>query len=122
MGMFWFGKSKDEAKPTEGVDGIISSNSCVLFSMPHCRYCDMMKDALKKGGVSFKEVDLSASPPMSFEVMKKTGQKTVPQLYVAGQHVGGFSAFQDLVRRCIKGTAAEEQKKVCGVIARAVVD
>ena len=68
-----------------------------LYSGPHCPYCNMAKALLKQFGVQ-NIVEIGAhTDPEAFETMRQaTGTRTVPQIFIGGKHVGGFSELRAL--------------------------
>ena len=68
-----------------------------IYTGPLCVFCDRAKDLLNKKGVSFKEINLASNPNKMDEMIKKTnGMKTVPQIFIDGQHIGGNDKLQAL--------------------------
>ncbi|ATW62835.1 ribonucleoside-diphosphate reductase alpha subunit [Synechococcus phage S-CBWM1] len=70
-----------------------SDEDVIVITKADCPYCVRLKSALKKDGVDYTEVD--------HEVAKREGMwdpswKTVPQLYLNSQWVGGFEEYQKL--------------------------
>jgi glutaredoxin 3 len=62
----------------------------VVYSGPYCPFCDRAKALLKKKGAAFLEVDVKADETKLAEMMQKTGgRRTIPQIFIAGQHIGG---------------------------------
>jgi glutaredoxin-like YruB-family protein len=49
-----------------------------IYSTPTCPYCNMAKDFLKEKGVDYEDVDLSSNELAREEIIKKTGQMSVP--------------------------------------------
>ena len=66
---------------------IIEAAPVVVFSAPDCPYCDEAKAALHEAGVAFTEV--AASDWQRAQLTKRTGSRTVPQVFVGGEFVGG---------------------------------
>ena len=58
-----------------------------MFSAPDCPYCDEAKAALHEAGVAFTEV--AASDWQRAQLTKRTGSRTVPQVFAGGEFVGG---------------------------------
>jgi thioredoxin 1 len=61
-----------------------------VFTTPTCPYCHMVKDYLKEKKQQFKEVDVSADYNSALEMVQKSGQMGVPQLWINGQVIVGF--------------------------------
>ena len=68
-----------------------------IYTGPLCAFCDRAKALLNKKGVSFKEINLASDASKMEEMIKKTnGMKTIPQIFVDGQHIGGNDKLQAL--------------------------
>ena len=68
-----------------------------MYTGPLCAFCDRAKALLNRKGVSFKEINLASDPNKMDEMIKKTnGMKTVPQIFIDGQHIGGNDKLQAL--------------------------
>ncbi len=61
-----------------------------IYSTPTCPYCKMAKNFLKELGLSFTDIDISASEQAAEEMVKKSGQMGVPVIEVNGKLVLGF--------------------------------
>lgn len=62
----------------------------VVFSTPTCHHCVNVKRYLKQQGVRFKDVDVSRDSRAAAEMVRKTGQQGVPQLWINNRPVVGF--------------------------------
>ncbi|KAK2601596.1 Glutaredoxin [Conoideocrella luteorostrata] len=81
------------------VQEIIKENAVVVFSKSYCPYCRSTKDTLNKLGAEFKayELDkLSDGADLQDALEAITGQRTVPNVHIKQQHIGGNSDLQDL--------------------------
>ncbi len=62
----------------------------VVYSGPNCPYCVRAKDLLKRKGVAFEEINVKADVAQMEEMLKiSNGRRTIPQIFINGQHVGG---------------------------------
>lgn len=70
----------------------------VIYSTKVCPFCVRAKDLLKQKGQSkFTEIDVSADAALREEMMSKAGgRRTVPQIFINGEHVGGFDDLAEL--------------------------
>lgn len=68
--------------------------SVLIYTLKSCRYCTLAKDLLRQKGVQFKEIDV-ASPEIAREVRALTGRTSVPQIFINGQHIGGYSELRE---------------------------
>jgi glutaredoxin 3 len=61
-----------------------------IYTSPTCGYCHAAKRLLAKKGVTFTEIDVVAHPERRAEMVQRShGGRTVPQIFIGGQHVGG---------------------------------
>ena len=70
-----------------------------VFSGPNCPYCDKAKALLRRKGVEFEEIDVEVDPEAMMKVVKETGRRTIPQIFIDDFHVGGCDdlyAYEEL--------------------------
>lgn len=60
--------------------------SVVLYTLPNCPYCDIMKGLLEQTEFSYSVVNVKEDPSAR-EFLKQQGHRTAPQLYVNGIHI-----------------------------------
>jgi glutaredoxin 3 len=61
-----------------------------IYTTPICPYCVRAKALLKKKGAPFDEVDVFMDADARQEMEDMTnGARTVPQIFIGEQHVGG---------------------------------
>lgn len=72
-------------------------NSITIVTSPTCSYCHAAKDLLEQHAIKFREVDLIQESKQAQELMIKSGQRTVPQIFVGSRSIGGFSELYDLI-------------------------
>ena len=53
-----------------------------LYTKDYCPYCVMAKNLLSSLGVTFEEVDITKSPEIIVDLVKKSGMRTVPQIFL----------------------------------------
>jgi glutaredoxin 3 len=97
--MFGFGTKSPT--PTS-LEELITQNRCVMFSMPSCPWCVKAEELLKGKKLKCKTINLTESQYLAFEVIKATGQRTVPNLFIDGEHVGGYENLKELSSKCTK--------------------
>ena len=69
-----------------------------IYTTTSCGYCHAAKALLSQRGVAFKEIDCSSDPAMRKWLIETTGQRTVPQIFIGGVPVGGFTELSGLDR------------------------
>ena len=62
----------------------------VVYSTRICPFCVMAKRLLKSKGVAFDEIMVDQDETQRAEMMNRSGRRTVPQVFIGDQHVGGF--------------------------------
>ncbi|GAB2224806.1 hypothetical protein Droror1_Dr00005583 [Drosera rotundifolia] len=74
---------------------LVSSNPVIVFSKSYCPYCKKAKSLLTELGASFKAIELdieSDGSEIQSALAEWTGQKTVPNVFIGGSHIGGCDA------------------------------
>lgn len=104
--MFGWGENRSTDAPS--LDSLVSENRCVVFSMPSCPWCVKAEEFLQKKKLKCKTVNLQDSQFLAFEVIKATGQRTVPNIFIDGQHVGGHDALLETFEKCQKSKKGDE--------------
>jgi glutaredoxin 3 len=70
-----------------------------IYTTPFCGYCFAAKRLLSEKGVVFKEIDVSADPDRRVEMVQRAmGRRTVPQIFIDQEAVGGFDEISELDR------------------------
>ncbi len=61
-----------------------------IYTKGHCPYCHHAKALLTQKGVEFQEYAIDVQPELRDEMIQRAnGGWTVPQIFIADQHVGG---------------------------------
>ena len=61
-----------------------------IYTTQTCPYCAAAKRLLAQKGVTFTEIDVSRDPTLRDTMTRRAhGSRTVPQIFIGGQHVGG---------------------------------
>ena len=61
-----------------------------------CGYCTAAIRLLKSKGVQFRHIDASGDPTTRRWLAEVTGQTTVPQIFINGRPVGGYTDIRAL--------------------------
>lgn len=62
-----------------------------MYSTGTCPYCIMAERLLNSKGVAeITKIRIDLEPGQRAEMMKRTGRRTVPQIYIGQTHVGGY--------------------------------
>lgn len=69
----------------------------IIYGTLTCPYCSNAKDLLKSKGVAYQEVLVDQDLAKREEMLAKSnGSRTVPQIFIDGKHVGGYSDLKQL--------------------------
>jgi glutaredoxin 3 len=69
-----------------------------IYTTPICPYCVRAKALLEKKGANFEEIDVLMDRGAREEMEQKSGRRTVPQIFIGEEHVGGSDDLHELDR------------------------
>jgi glutaredoxin 3 len=70
-----------------------------VYTTDYCPYCVRAKALLSKKGVAFQEIDVTHDDAARAALVKKSdGRKTVPQIFINDQSIGGCDDLYALDR------------------------
>ena len=69
-----------------------------IYTTTYCGFCRAAKSLLSERGAAFQEIDCTEDAATRQWLIEQTGQRTVPQIFIAGVPVGGFSELSALDR------------------------
>jgi glutaredoxin 3 len=70
-----------------------------MYSTRVCSYCVRAERLLAKKGIASDQIEkifVDEHPEERDEMMRRTGRRTVPQIYIGDRHVGGFDDLAEL--------------------------
>ena len=67
-----------------------------IYTKRNCAYCVRAKALLDRKGVAYQEIDAEGEDELRIWLAEKSGQKTVPQIFVGDRSLGGFSDIDAL--------------------------
>jgi glutaredoxin len=91
------------SSPDARVDALVQGQPVLVFSKTYCPYCKEVKELLTQAGASARwdfnihvvELDTDTDGKQMQEyLLKKTGQNSVPNVFIGGEHVGGLDTVQ----------------------------
>ena len=68
----------------------------LIYTADYCPYCKAAKEFLKSKGATYQEIDVTHDQEKRLDIAKRSGQKTVPQIFINGKSIGGFSDLKAL--------------------------
>lgn len=77
----------------------MSPPKVLMYSTAVCPFCVRAEKLLNSKGVSgIEKVRVDLDPSRREEMMRKTGRRSVPQIYIGEHHVGGCDELYALDR------------------------
>jgi len=70
-----------------------------IYTKHLCPFCTRAKSLLQKKGVAYEEIDVEGDDARRVWLAEATGQMTVPQIFVDGRSLGGYSDIEALDRQ-----------------------
>ncbi len=67
-----------------------------IYSTPSCPYCKQAKTLLDSLNIPYKDIDVAADTAVRDEMIKKTGQMTVPIIMNGDELIGGYDELAKL--------------------------
>lgn len=67
-----------------------------MYGTPWCPYCVGARNLLKQLGVDYREIRVDQDPALRREMMALSGRRTVPQIWIGGTHIGGYTELLGL--------------------------
>lgn len=69
-----------------------------MYSAGYCGFCRRAKALLEQKGVTWNEIEVDHDPALRLEMAERSGRRTVPQIWIGEQHIGGFDDLYALER------------------------
>eukprot|EP00600_Ochromonadales_sp_CCMP1393_P007445 CAMPEP_0174962924 /NCGR_PEP_ID=MMETSP0004_2-20121128/5041_1 /TAXON_ID=420556 /ORGANISM="Ochromonas sp., Strain CCMP1393" /LENGTH=99 /DNA_ID=CAMNT_0016211485 /DNA_START=129 /DNA_END=428 /DNA_ORIENTATION=+ len=82
-------------------DAAIKENKVMVFSKSYCPFCLKTKMTLDGLGITYGVLELDKmdeGTDIQAELLSMTGQRTVPNVFVKGKHVGGNDDTQAAIK------------------------
>jgi glutaredoxin 3 len=68
-----------------------------MYSTHGCGFCQMAERLLRRSGVErLSKIFVDVEPGQLERMVARTGRRTVPQIFVGSEHVGGFDELAAL--------------------------
>jgi glutaredoxin 3 len=69
-----------------------------MYSTSYCGYCVRARSLLERKGVAIHEIKVDEDTREREIMMKRSGRRTVPQIFIGERHVGGYDDLAALDR------------------------
>ncbi|MEE4330698.1 MAG: glutaredoxin 3 [Wenzhouxiangella sp.] len=90
----------------------MADNFITMYATATCPFCVAARNLLRSKKVDWEEVSIAGEPEKRAEMIARSGRRTVPQIFIGDQHVGGFDDLR----------ALDEEGALDTMLARAGVD
>lgn len=67
-----------------------------IYTKSYCPFCHRAKGLLDEYQVTYDETQLDEDPERFERLKEETGQKTVPQIFINGEFIGGCDELFEL--------------------------
>jgi glutaredoxin 3 len=70
----------------------------LMYATQACPFCQSAERLLLAKGVEIDKIRVDLEPERRAEMMKKSGRRTVPQIWIGSRHIGGCDDLYALER------------------------
>ena len=67
-----------------------------LYTTSSCPFCIRAKRLLEARGIGFEEIDVGNDDALREDIIRRTGRRTVPQIFIDERSIGGFEELAAL--------------------------
>jgi glutaredoxin 3 len=71
----------------------------VMYATAACPFCQSAERLLVAKGAAIEKIRIDLEPARRAEMMKKSGRRTVPQIWIGERHIGGCDDLYALDRQ-----------------------
>ena len=87
-----------------------------MYTRELCGYCTAARSLLDGKQLAYEEIDCTDDDQTRSWLRVKTGQSTVPQIFIKGRSIGGFTELRNLDRsggleKMLAEPAADEEEE-----------
>ena len=70
-----------------------------IYTTSYCPYCTAAMALLEKRKIPFEQIDVTGDPGARASLVEKAhGRRTVPQIFIDGESIGGYDELAELDR------------------------
>lgn len=70
----------------------------ILYTKANCPYCKLAKELLSAKQAAFEEIHIDTDPAKLEEMMRLSNRRTVPQIFINDQSIGGYDDLAALAK------------------------
>lgn len=68
----------------------------VIYTKDYCPFCNHAKALLRSKAIAFQEIDITNDARRQEEMIRLSGRRTVPQIFIDDTPIGGFEELRNL--------------------------
>jgi len=68
----------------------------LIYTSPFCAHCHAALALLEHKGVEVEEINVAMVPGAREDMMQKTGRRSIPQIFIGDEHIGGNDELRAL--------------------------
>lgn len=68
----------------------------IIYRTTYCQYCNMAERLFEQIGADYEKIDVTNDHDMRLKLVEQTGMRTVPQIFIKGEPVGGYTDVKAL--------------------------
>lgn len=69
-----------------------------IYTQANCAYCTWAKQLLDVRKVTYEEIRIDEDAEKREEMIKLSGKRTTPQIFINGQSIGGYDDLTQLAK------------------------
>lgn len=76
-------------------DNLPTNVKVIIYAKDSCIYCIRAKELLDSRQIFYEVVDLTNNKDLHLKLVEKTGQHTVPYVFINDKFIGGYQNLQE---------------------------
>lgn len=68
----------------------------LIYTSPFCMHCHAALALLERKGVDVEQINVAMVPGARAEMVERSGRRSVPQIFIDGEHIGGNDELRAL--------------------------
>lgn len=83
---------------SQAPESAILSTKVLMYTTRYCPYCIAARDLLDTKAVEYTDVAVDGNLELRAQISRLSGARTVPQIWINSDHVGGYTELAMLER------------------------
>ena len=89
---------------------LVDDQRNIIYGKDDCPYCHMAKEEFRILNIPYDFIDIVKLGKTAAEVTGRKDVKTVPQIYIKGEYIGGYDEFMTHIN---KGHEENDECRAC---------